>query len=634
MEIVRILQSYKNVILPVLITVSLIFLNIICHQIKDDVSSKFWIGGTVSGLPGKKSEGEELIMQLNAEHDIHIFEDNYFYFPDQVNNKFVYDVTVISHPKNPDQECFVTDGSGKINGKSFTDIFIECILESYSIGGTVSGLSGTGLVLQINGGDDLEIFEDGDFTFETPIQWGTEYTVDILTQPSDPDQICVIQNETGIVAGSDITDISIICGFTVGGNFSGVSIPVTFQNNGSDDLTLTEDGNFTFFVPVLDGAIYNISILTEPFGLNCSVENGSGTVVGENINNILITCVSRWTSLGFLSDGLVWSTSIAVSTSDNKPVVVFSDYVNMSKAHILKWDTGTTWNDLGFASSEIASLTSIAIDPSDSKPIVAFQDPSYSRRVHVLKWDTGTTWDDLGFVSFDEAWFISLAIDPSDNKPIIHFRDSASLPQGKPHILKWDTGITWNDLGYVIANPTTYTSIAIGQADNKPVVIFMDLVNDDRARVYKWQSGTTWNNLGYVSDGEASYTSIAIDPSDNKPIIVYQDVENGKKAHVFKWVSGTTWEDLGFASTGTAESIIIIIDPSDNKPIIAFIDKAKNNRFHVIKRDTETNWTDYGFVSPGSASYPSITMDPSDNKPIAAFRDIENNNRAHVKKFE
>ena len=45
---------------------------------------------------------------------------------------------------------------------------------SYSVGGTVSGLSGT-VVLQDNGGDDLSVSGNGSFTFATPVAGGGAY---------------------------------------------------------------------------------------------------------------------------------------------------------------------------------------------------------------------------------------------------------------------------------------------------------------------------------------------------------------------------------------------------------------------------------------------------------------------------
>ena len=45
----------------------------------------------------------------------------------------------------------------------------------FTVGGTTSGLAGTGLTLQDNGGDDLALAADGPFTFATPVAGGRPY---------------------------------------------------------------------------------------------------------------------------------------------------------------------------------------------------------------------------------------------------------------------------------------------------------------------------------------------------------------------------------------------------------------------------------------------------------------------------
>src|ERR1700727_487672 len=60
----------------------------------------------------------------------------------------------------------------------------------FTIGGTVSGLTGTGLVLQDNGGDNLTITKSGPFVFPTSVT--SAYAVSVLTQPTSPAQSCVV----------------------------------------------------------------------------------------------------------------------------------------------------------------------------------------------------------------------------------------------------------------------------------------------------------------------------------------------------------------------------------------------------------------------------------------------------------
>ena len=51
-------------------------------------------------------------------------------------------------------------------------------------GGTVSGLTSTGLVLQNNGADPVTVNANGAFTFPTALTNGATYNVTVSTQPA------------------------------------------------------------------------------------------------------------------------------------------------------------------------------------------------------------------------------------------------------------------------------------------------------------------------------------------------------------------------------------------------------------------------------------------------------------------
>ena len=95
----------------------------------------------------------------------------------------------------------------------------------YTIGGTVSGLLGSGLVLQNSGGDALPISASGTFTFPTAVPSGTSYAVAVKTSPSSPAQGCLIANGAGTVTSANITNVSVSCqgSFTVSGTVSGLA---------------------------------------------------------------------------------------------------------------------------------------------------------------------------------------------------------------------------------------------------------------------------------------------------------------------------------------------------------------------------------------------------------------------------
>ena len=164
---------------------------------------------------------------------------------------------------------------------------------TYTIGVTVTGLTGSGLVLQNNDADDLTITADGSFTFATAMANGSGYNVAVLTQPVS--QTCSVSNATGTVSGVDVTNVSVVCVFnyTVGGTVSGLTgTGLVLQNNGTDDLTIAVDGDFAFATAMADGSGYSVTVLTQPTGQVCPVSGGSGTLSGSDVADIAVTCLT------------------------------------------------------------------------------------------------------------------------------------------------------------------------------------------------------------------------------------------------------------------------------------------------------------------------------------------------------
>ncbi len=67
----------------------------------------------------------------------------------------------------------------------------------FSVGGTITGLSGTGLVLFGNS-NDLSV-SGSSFTFSNTLTNGTVYSVTVNTQPTKPSQTCVVENGPGTI---------------------------------------------------------------------------------------------------------------------------------------------------------------------------------------------------------------------------------------------------------------------------------------------------------------------------------------------------------------------------------------------------------------------------------------------------
>ena len=84
----------------------------------------------------------------------------------------------------------------------------DAATSSYSVGGTVSGLSGT-VVLQDNGGDNVSVSANGSFTFPTSLASGASYNVTVKSYPSG--QTCTVANGSGTVASANVTNVAVSC---------------------------------------------------------------------------------------------------------------------------------------------------------------------------------------------------------------------------------------------------------------------------------------------------------------------------------------------------------------------------------------------------------------------------------------
>ncbi len=263
------------------------------------------VGGSVSGLTGGG-----FTLQLNGGADLSVTADGSFQFATELSDGSNYLVTVSTQPAG--HTCTVSNGNGTIDGANVTNVSVTCSVETYSVGGVVAGLTGGTLVLQNNGGDDLSVTADGNFTFGTELASGSSYLVSIAAQPAG--QTCSMSNGSGTIASVDVTDVAVSCSantYTVGGSLAGLTEgTVVLQNNGGDDLSLTADGGFEFVTALTDGSNYLVTVSAQPAGLTCAVANESGAISGANVTDIAVTCTLNTYTVGGTLSGLSGGTVV------------------------------------------------------------------------------------------------------------------------------------------------------------------------------------------------------------------------------------------------------------------------------------------------------------------------------------
>lgn len=92
---------------------------------------------------------------------------------------------------------------------------------------------------------------------------------------------------------TDSVNINIIPdSFPISGTVTGIPAGKTavIQNNGTDDLTLSGDGGFTFASNVFSGSGYNVTLSAVPPGVECMLANNAGTVNLMPILNVNVEC--------------------------------------------------------------------------------------------------------------------------------------------------------------------------------------------------------------------------------------------------------------------------------------------------------------------------------------------------------
>ncbi|HEX4049779.1 MAG TPA: choice-of-anchor tandem repeat GloVer-containing protein [Steroidobacteraceae bacterium] len=215
-----------------------------------------------------------------------------------------YTVTIQSQPTG--QACTITGGSGTIASANVTTVVVTCSDLTYSVGGSISGLISSGLVLA-NAGDSLAVAAGAQsFTMSVALQDDSTYAVTVQAQPMG--LTCSVSNGAGTMGNAAVTNIAVVCApntYTVGGAISGLTVGgLVLLDNGADALTPGVNASqFTMNTPVAYGSPYAITVQAAPTGLVCRVSNGTGIMGAADVTGITVGCVPNFNVLYSFAGG-------------------------------------------------------------------------------------------------------------------------------------------------------------------------------------------------------------------------------------------------------------------------------------------------------------------------------------------
>ena len=557
------------------------------------------VGGSVSGLTGT------VTLANNGSDARTLSANGAFTFPTALANGAAYAVTVTTQPAN--QTCTVTGGSGAVAAANVSAVTVNCVTNTVTIGGNVTGLGSAGLVLQNNGGDNLAIPANGAFTFATHIDSGTGYNVTVLTQPAG--HTCSAGLNTG-TATANVTTVSISCTtnvYAVGGVINGLR-NVTLSNNGSNQRFFS-DGPFAFTQGTPYGSPYNVTVVTS--GTTCTVSNGTGTVTGA-VTNVIVDCPSV----------PVISQQPVSQTVEAPAAATFSAIITGFPAPTFQWqrsiDAGATWNDIPGATSATYTTPPTSLDDAGIRFRIVAVNSAGTVRSSVTS--LGVTWPATGRIWRSSA-VVSEATGPFyaavDHQVAMNARGDGIVVWQKADAggnTIWANTYTtaggWAGATLIGSNPgvqATHPRVAIAANGNAVVVweattVFnpapLNRRRDVRSNYFTPGGGWSGNVLVEQNDGASPFWLDSMDArvtiSDTGVALVvwtqYDQFDTTNNSVLYATGSSGNWSTSNVVAGGNA-TLPALAGSGDGSAVAAWIQSTASGLHINASRFTGATWT-------------------------------------------
>lgn len=258
------------------------------------------LSGTVSGLT---TSGLKL---TNGAEEISISSGaTTFSFSTRILTGDSYSVSVTGQPTG--KTCSVANASGNMSSNGVSNVQVTCANRAYTLGGSITGLTASGLKLK-NSTEIIDISSGSvDFNFSNPLAYGSSFDISIDTQPLGV--TCGISNNSGAgtVGSSNITSVVVYCNpqvFVIEGTITGITAGVTVSLDGTDmkDQVRNSDCHLSPDCPQSASNIRNFRINNIPAGTSyslkadvprtgytCSITKQTGVLTAD-VAGVEITC--------------------------------------------------------------------------------------------------------------------------------------------------------------------------------------------------------------------------------------------------------------------------------------------------------------------------------------------------------
>jgi hypothetical protein len=560
--------------------------------------------------------------------------------------------------------------SGSIPGRAATHLFCPagkhavcsnpanpatctCVVDELVIlTGNVVGLSGKGLTLS-NDGFSTGVSANGPVKILARAY--EVYGVDINSAPTGPLQACYVVNGTGTATASGNSQpFTVMCGtpYTVGGTItgllSGLSAPyltlsLESPSIGGPPQTELQNGPFTFAMPLANNRQYQVLLNTNPKFENCGIANGSGTIAGSNVTNVLVSCSIApsamyvganvggiWKTTDWSDASPVWTEvtnlpqvlSLAVHEHD---LVVFPGNTNIVLAAasgpgggvLRSDDAGNTWSYLANSHFDLSEFGAIVVDPNVANAQTVYVAISAGSTDFISgsglykSSDGGATWSDAGSGTF--SGFVSDLLEIQENgSTVLYAADTAKGQANSGGIYRSDNGgTTWTPTN-LPTNANGFSSFRLAGSTTPTEIIYAAIIDKSGviSRYSTSDMGSQWSLLTWPDAPNGAPTHryrhnlIAVDPANSSTVYVNVDGEsnlvivNNSRPNETIWQStdgGQNWNLIG----GGGDPVSATFDSQG-----AFVSTGDVGVFHTNNLDPKIG----NLIAP---EFYSFSLDPS-----------------------
>jgi len=331
------------------------------------------------------------------------------------------------------------------------------------------------------------------------------------------------------------------------------------------------------------------------------------------------TSISFGTPVTFDTGGTIDPIAVGFDSNSNKVVIAYRDGGDSDKGKAIVGTVDSSDNSITFG-SEVefnggnTGYTNVVFDSSNNKIVIVYTDyGNSSYGTAIVGTVSGTSISFGSEVVFESAasYYVGATFDSSNNKIVVAYSDDGNSGHGTAIVgtvsgtsISFGTAAVFNAANTTSGHGPTNFGIAFDSSNNKVVIAYADEgAGGDGFAIVGTVSGTdiSFGSEVEFENADVGGAVVVFDPSSNKIIISYGD--EGNSTHgtfILGTVSGTSisFETATVFNAGETTYLVSTIDTNSNKVVIAYHDTGNSNygTAIVIQPAVATNITSENFI--------------------------------------